>query len=293
MEYVRKTQYLDEVKLKVDGSDVSCYVMADYAGKESRLVYEGYYPEKSGEIVLAGILAGRLNKKVGDTVTVGFGDREEIFAVTGLSNGSQMGGMNTSILTEDFIRLNPDFKPQNLYIYLDKGTDAAGFITELENRFDKDILIGATNFDKGLEEGMASYQNIVAAMGIVMLIITLAVIALVLYFVIGSSVIRRKRELGIQKAMGFTTVQLMNQFAVSFAIPVILGVLAGSLLGAFYTNPLMSVAMRGVGVMKANFIVNPLWVLAFGVGTFVFSYFLSLAVTWRIRKISAYALVTE
>ncbi|MCL1859579.1 MAG: ABC transporter permease [Oscillospiraceae bacterium] len=294
MANVRKAQYLDEVKLKVDGNDVSGYVMDDYAGKESKLVYDGHYPEKSGEIVLAGILAGRLDKKTGDTVTVAFnGNKEEIFTVSGLSNGSSMGGMNTCILAEDFIRLNPDFKPQILDIYLDKGTDAAEFVKILENKYDKELLRSVMDFDKGLAEGMASYQNIVAIMGITMLIITLTVIALVLYFVIGSSVIRRKRELGIQKAVGYTTVQLMNQIAAGFAIPVSLGVIAGSFLGAVYTNPLMSVAMQGMGVMKAGFIINPVWVIIFGAGTFVFAYLLSLAVTWRIRKISAYALVTE
>ena len=293
MDTVRKVYYFDEVKLKVDGRDVSCFVMENYADKETQLVYEGRYPEKSGEIVLAGILAERLNKKTGDTVSVGVNGSSETFTVTGLSNGASMGGMNTCVLKEDFIRFNPDFKPQNLYICLEKGTDAGEFTKMLEKSYDKELLRGAVDFDKGLEEGMASYQSIVAMMGIVMLIVTLAVIALVLYFVIGSSVIRRKRELGIQKAVGFTTVQLMNQIAVGFAVPVILGVAVGSLAGAFYTNPLMSFVMKGMGVYKAGFIVNPLWVTLLGFGTFAFAYLLSLAVTWRIRKISAYSLVTE
>jgi putative ABC transport system permease protein len=295
MPNVRKAQYLDEGRLRVDGADVSSFIMADYDTKETRLVYDGRYPEKSGEIVLAGILASRINKKVGDTVSVAFGSNgaEEIFTVTGLSNGSQMGGMNTSILTDDFKRLNPDLRPQALHIYLEQGSDAAEFVRILENSFDRELLRAAVDFDKALAEGMASYQNIVAMMGITMLIITLTVIALVLYFVISSSVIRRKRELGIQKAIGFTTGQLMNQIAVSFSVPVTLGVAAGSVLGAVSTNPMMSFAMQGMGVMQANFIVDPIWVTVFGVAAIIFSYLLSLAVTLRIRKISAYALVTE
>jgi putative ABC transport system permease protein len=257
------------------------------------LVYEGYYPKEQNEITLAGILAERLHKTIDDTVTVSFGDREEAFKIVGLSNGSSMGGLNSSILAEDFKRLNPDYKQQALYIYLDKGYSAAVFIEELTSQLDKEILLGAINFDDELAEGMASYQNIVAAMGLAMLVITLVVVALVLYFVISSSVIRKRRQLGIQKAIGFTTFQLMNQLAVSFTVPIILGAVIGSLLGAFYTNPLMSVTMRSMGVMKARFIVDPYWVIAFGVATILFSYVLSLMITWRIRKISAYALVTE
>ncbi|MDF2566789.1 MAG: hypothetical protein K0R90_245 [Oscillospiraceae bacterium] len=293
MDTVRKVQYLDEVKIKVEGSEVAAFVMDDYSKRETVLVYEGRYPKAKNEITLAGVLSERLGKTINDTVTVRFGDKQELFKVVGLSNGSSMGGLNTSILAEDFKRLNPDYKQQSLYIYLDKGTDAAGFIKKLKSTFDKKLLLGTTNFDKEMADGMASYQNIVAAMGLAMLVITLFVVALVLYFVISSSVIRKKRELGIQKAIGFTTFQLMNQLSISFTAPIIIGAVIGSLLGAFYTNPLMSATMKGMGVMKSGFIVDPYWITAFGAATIVFSYLLSMLITWRIRKISAYALVTE
>jgi len=290
---IRKAQFLDEVRVKVEGNEVAAFVMEDYSTKETVLVYEGHYPEQKNEITLAGILAERLEKTIGDTVTVGFGNKEETFEVVGLSNGSSMGGMNTSILAEDFKRLNADYSPQSLYIYLDKGTDADVVVNDLKNTLDKETLLGATNFDEVWEAGMASYVNIVATMGLVMLIITLAVVALVLYFVISSSLIRKKRELGIQKAIGFTTFQLMNQISISFTAPIIIGAIIGSLLGAFYTNPMMSSVMKGMGVMKVGFIVDPYWITAFGLGTILFSYLLALLITLRIRRISAYALVTE
>ncbi|OGO92605.1 MAG: hypothetical protein A2Y17_00420 [Clostridiales bacterium GWF2_38_85] len=293
MDNVRKVQYLDQVKIKIDGSEASTFIMDDYSTKESMLVYEGRYPENKNEITIAGISAERLHKTINDTVSVSFGDHEEVFKIVGLSNGSSMGGINSSILTEDFKRLNPDFKQQSLNIYLEKGTDAAAFIEKLKDQFDKELLLGAVNFDEEMAEGMASYQNIVAAMGLVMLIITLLVVTLVLYFVISSSVLRKRRELGIQKAIGFTTLQLMNQHAISFTVPIILGAVIGSLLGSFYTNSLMSVTMKSMGVMKAGFIVDPFWMIAFCIITILFSYLLSLLITWRIRKISAYTLVTE
>lgn len=293
MDTVRKVQYLDEVKIKVDGNEVAAYVMEDYSKKETLLVYQGHYPKQKNEITLAGILAERLDKTVGDTVTVALGSHEESFKVVGLSNGSAMGGLNVSILTEDYKKFSPRYKHQSLYIYLNEGTDVDEFIKQLKTRFDNNTLLGVANFDKEMEEGMASYQNVVAIMGIVMLIITILVVVLVLYFVISSSIIRRRRELGIQKAIGFTTLQLMNQLSISFTAPIVIGATIGSLLGACCTNPMMSAAMRGIGMMKAGFIVDPYWVTMFSVGVVVLSYLFSLAVTWRVRKISAYALVTE
>lgn len=293
MEHVRKVMFLDEVKVKIDDTEISVFVIDNYDEKETRTVYEGRYPQSNNEITLAGKVAERLGKSVGDVVSLRYGDNEEQFTVVGLSNGSSGGGLNASIRTEDYKRLNPDYKRLSLYIYLDGGIEPETFIQTLESTIDKDMLLTTANFDKLMNEGMAAYQNIVSAVGIVMLAITLMVVALVLYFVIVSAVTRKKRELGIQKAIGFTTFQLMNQLSISFTIPIMLGAVIGTTLGAFYTNPMLSIALKGMGVMKANFITDPLYMVLFGIGTIIFSYFLALLITWRIRKISAYALVTE
>lgn len=293
MDEVDRIQYLDEVKVKVKDIDAACYVMDDYQHRNTNLVYKGHYPKKSGEVAIAGILADRINKKVGDTVTIKSGERTVKLKVTGLTNGSSMGGINLCMLKDDYLKISPDFKQQLLYVYLKKGTDAGEFADKIEAMFPKDLVKGASNFDKLMEEGMASYQNIVAIMGIAMFVITIFVITLVLYFVISSSIIRKKRDIGIQKAIGFTTVQLMQQISLSFIIPIFIGTAIGCILGAVYTNPIMSIAMRGVGIMKAGFIIDTFSVVIFSVAILVFSYLLSLLITWRIRKISAYALVTE
>ena len=293
MDNVDKVLFVDEVKYEVDGMQASAIVMDDFSKKNSDFVYEGRYPNKPGEIVLAGILSERINKKIGDTVKVILNDKELEFEVCGLSNGSSMGGINTSIQRSEYLKLNPEFKQQNLYIYLDKDTDTADFIKILESTIPKEEYLGLTNFDKSLEEGMLSYQNVISAMGISFAVITLFVITLVLYFVISSTIVRKKKELGIKKAVGFTTIQLMNQVSMSFTFPIVIGTLIGSALGAFLTNPLMSVIMKGFGIMKSNFIIDPIWVVFFGIGVLVFSYALAMIITWRIRKISAYALVTE
>ncbi|HKL99170.1 MAG TPA: ABC transporter permease, partial [Mobilitalea sp.] len=114
-----------------------------------------------------------------------------------------------------------------------------------------------------------------------------------LYFVINSSVTRKKRDLGIQKAIGFTTFQLMNQLSLGLLPPVIAGVCAGSILGATLSNPIMSLAQKGMGVMKADYIITPVWFAIFAAAIVMISYLTSMLITYRIRKISAYALVTE
>jgi len=55
----------------------------------------------------------------------------------------------------------------------------------------------------------------------------------------------------------------------------------------------MSLAQRSMGIMKSGFIITPGWITLFGVAIVIVSYFTSMLITYRIRKISAYTLVTE
>jgi putative ABC transport system permease protein len=289
---VRKVQFIDEVAIRIDKHEVTTYVMDDYSRKETDTVYEGRYPLHSNEIVIAGHLANLIEKNIGDNVTLKIGDVQGEFLITGLSQGAYLGGMNTSIRTDGIIKLNPDFKQQSLQIYLDKDINAGEFVERLESLYG-DSLITTLDMDESMEVGAGVYVSIVSKVGIVILFVTIAVVILVLYFVINSSVVRRKRELGIQKALGFTTFELMNQLSLSFLPPVILGVCIGCVIGITQTNVIMSAAQRGMGIMKANFIITPVWIALFGVAIVIVSYITAMLITYSIRKISAYGLVSE
>ena len=266
--------------------------MDDYSKKETSTVYEGRYPLHSNEIVIAGHLANMINKTIGDSVTLKVGDVQTQSLITGLSQGASMGGMNASIRSDGMLKLNPNFKQQNLQIYLNKNVGAGKFVTKIKNLY-SDKILSAIDMDKEMEDGMGVYVSIVSKVGISILVVTIIVVILVLYFVINSSIIRKKRELGIQKAIGFTTFELMNQLSLGFLPPIIIGVCIGSVIGITQTNSLMTLAQKSMGIMKAGFIITPGLITLFGVAIVVVSYFTSMLITYNIRKISAYSLVTE
>jgi putative ABC transport system permease protein len=292
MKEVRKVQYIDESLIKIDNNEVSVHIMEDYSKKETHTVYQGRYPAHSNEIVLAGHLADMIGKTVGDNVVLKIGASEADFIITGLSQGAYMGGLNSSITYEGMLKLNPEFKQQTLNLYLKKGENAGKFVDKLDKLYG-DALVYYLDVDKNMELGAGVYISIVSKVGIAILVITIAVVILVLYFVINSSVVRKKRELGIQKALGFTTFQLMNQLSLSFLPPIIFGVCIGILIGITQTNVIMSMAQSGMGIKEANFIITPVSITLFGLAIVIISYVTSMMITYRIRKISAYALVCE
>ncbi|MDI9509676.1 MAG: ABC transporter permease, partial [Bacillota bacterium] len=191
-----------------------------------------------------------------------------------------------------FIKINPNYKEQSLQIYLDKDYDAGILSKKLEGLY-KEEKLAITDMDYEIGVGAGVYTDIVSKVGITILVVTIAVVILVLYFVINSSIIRRKRELGIQKAIGYTTYQLMNQISMGLLPSTIIGVVIGCLVSATKSNAIMSLVQRGMGIMKANYVVVPLWIIEFAILLIVVSYITSILLTYRVRKISAYALITE
>lgn len=289
---IRKVLFLDHVAGNVQNTNAQIFVADDYSKIETNDVYEGRYPLHDNEIAVAGIIIDALHKKIGDTVTLSLGGKKSDYLITGLTQGSNYGGSNVFITHNGMLRLNSKFKQQFLQIYLKKGFVSGQMVKTLDNKFGKK-LSEIVDMDHQFEQGMGQYTSIISKVGIATFVIAVMVVVLVLYFVINSSVVRRKRELGIQKAIGFTTFQLMNQVSLGFLPPIIVGVIAGCFLGITETNAMMSVVQRSMCVMKANYIVTPGWIILFGVGIVVVSYLTSMLITFRIRKISAYALVTE
>lgn len=127
--------------------------MDDYSRKEMDAVYQGRYPLHSNEIVLAGHLTNMIEKTIGDSVTLKIGDAQAQFLITGLSQGSYMGGMNASIRYDGIIKLNPNFKQQSLQIYLNKDVNAGKFVENLENLYG-DSLLSILDIDKNMELGV-------------------------------------------------------------------------------------------------------------------------------------------
>lgn len=289
---VRKVQYLDRLTGSAENTTINLYAMDDYSQKETSTIYDGRYPRHDNEVAMAGVVARTMNKKIGDTVTLKIGARQQDYLITGFTQGITMGGSVAFLTHDGILKLNPDFQQQTLEIYLNDRTQSAALIKTLDRECGKSFFI-TLDVDKSFEQSMGAYTSVFSEVGAVIFLVTALIVVLVLYFVVNSSITRQKRTLGIQKAIGYTTFQLMNQVSMSFLIPVAAGVLLGSVLGITQTNNVMSLGESAIYIAKADYIITPGWIALCGLAILALSYVISLLVTYRIRKISAYALISE
>ena len=288
---VWNAQYIDGTQISVeDIGTVNAVAMADLSGRVTQNVYEGIFPRYDNEIAIAGVLSNMTGLGIGDEILLGSDDMP--FLITGLTQGMEAGVLTVYLTQDAAERIDSSFAQSVLHIYLNDGVDAAEFVQEMEKVY-ADGTFGFGDNDAAFAEGVSGFASILSAVGLAIVIIAGFVVVLVLYFVLGATVIRQRRDLGIQKAIGYTTMKLMNQMSLSFTLPIILAAIVGSVLAALSFNTLMSIGMEGMGVMRSVYIVNPVWVAATICGMIALSYLTSLLITWRIRKVPAYELVTE
>jgi putative ABC transport system permease protein len=292
MDGVRKAIKYDYSNVTINDTECQVYIAEDFAQLDNNLSYEGRYPQYENEAAVTGFVAEKFNKKVGETITIHLGGKSADYLITGLVESSNNMGMGV-FLTYDGVKvMNPEYKFNNINIYLKKGSDVDSFNTQLADKYGSK-LAGTVNMDKLADSQLGVYTSIVAIFAYFILLVTAFMVALILYLVIKALIIRRKKDFGIQKALGYTTLQLMVQTSLSFLPIVLIGVAIGSILGSIYINPLLALLFRGIGVMKVDFVIPLVWLGFLCAGLCILAYAVAMLVSRRIKKISAYGLIVE
>jgi len=291
MDQVSKVNIFDLITTKIDNQTVYTNVTDNYNRLENNIVYEGRQPKYGNEISISWVVSDQINKGIGDTVEVEYGTETVSFLVTGLSQSIGNLGQIAALTMDGIQQLHSDYKGTTLYVYLD-GISNQNFIEKVHEQYG-DYIVETLDIDENVESQTGMYTAAVFAVMIMVLTITVLVVVMILYLVIKTMIIKRKKEFGVMKAIGYSTIQLMHQISISFVPVIITGVAIGGVLGYFYTNPMLSVLLSSAGVKRLDFIVHLPIILMLCVGILILAYIISMFVSLKIKKVSAYGLISE
>jgi putative ABC transport system permease protein len=289
---VKKAINYDYLSVAVNNEGSQVMIIDDSNLLETNQVYKGRYPDKENEIAISSYMAKRFQKTIGNSITVQMGNASAEYEITGLIQSTSNIGMNITMTMNGVRRMLPNYSYRNVNVYLNLGINSDLFMKELKGIYGERIK-ETINMQELTDSQLGIYVLITSIFATVIMIITALIISLTLYLIIKALIIRRRKEFGIQKAIGYTTFQLMLHTAFSFLPVVLLGTLVGSILGSFYINPMVSLLFKGIGIMKVAFVVPTVWIFLMCLGICIFGFSISLLVSLRIRKITAYTLIEE
>ena len=123
-----------------------------------------------------------------------------------------------------------------------------------EYKSDYSALVADTvNSYKLQTEAQDMYMGITVVLVVSICAVTILVVLFILYIVIKSLLVKKRRqELGIYKAMGYTSSQLILQTTGSFMPVSMVAIVLSSFLAIYYMPAIYQFIFETLGVMKNN-----------------------------------------
>ncbi len=291
MKEVKQVAMLSPQTAIINDKAVIMEVSDDFDKVKWENIYMGRQPKNDNEIAISGMIANSMKKEIGDTIEVSYGVNKKSYIITGLSQQLANAGHIVAITLEGYNKINPGYKRDELSIYLANKTNS-DFIKKIKAKYPRQIS-GVGDLDAAAESQIGAIVNAILSVMVLILTISVIVIILILYLLIKTLLIKRKREYGIYKATGYTTLQLMTQIAFGFVPVVTAGAILGGIVGYLFSNSALSLLLSGLGIYNAKFNVNLPSVLLICTGMVLISYSVSMLMARRVKKITAYSLITE
>ncbi|KMY31907.1 hypothetical protein ACZ11_06905 [Lysinibacillus xylanilyticus] len=196
----------------LDGYAIESFSRYDHLGFE---IYEGRLPEKYNEINVSLNMLRDTNLKIGDKMNFKIYGKDEEFLIVGSFGSIKYAGRNVRLLNEAMEHYNLKPYYNTIAVQLKNQEFYSEFKKDFEHHF-KDTLVQANlgNYDELLNDMTSMVPPVVSTITIFMLILS----ALNIITIISIIMMDERRNLGIQKALGFTSnylkVRILSRIAI-------------------------------------------------------------------------------
>lgn len=235
-------------------------VFSDVDMLEFEYILEGHVPQNENEIVLSTVEAENLGVSLGDIVNVKslVEDGTVSYTVCGIDQKINNMGKKAVMSEEGAKRLNPDYRFNQVLVYLNDSSRAKELKKQWEKEYPElqftlvDDIIGSTiNTIKASMEGIC----------VIFIIATCFVVILTQLLLTRAQVIRERTDLGVSKALGYTSGELIRRTLMTNIPIIVLGIIIGSLMHIGFANRTILLGLSSFGIRQNEFSTDPVWFL--------------------------------
>lgn len=276
--------------VNVESGSIQAFICEDFSAVTNDLCYEGRNPENDNEIAIGSKFKDEYD--VGDKITVEYGDSSFTYDIVGFVQSVNFQGGVCELTPQGYKNIDKEYAGGSFYLYVSDDAYVETVLKEIEDNYSDDI-VKSINTNKMTKASQEMYAGIVVVVVTVVFVLTVLIVLLILYIIIKSLIIKRKQELGIHKALGYSNHQLVMQIAGSFLPVSFVGILSSAFLGILYLPIVNQAIFQTVGAMKNYFEVSVVFLLLIAVLQMLVNFIISILLSLPIRKISAYSLIKE
>lgn len=272
----------------LNGEKIFCRISED---QEAFVITKGRAPLYQNEILVGQAYAEDMGYEIGDKYEVSFRGVEADYVISGFLVGTAdaghffaMNGDGARVLIEDYVSDYVGFK-------ISDPEKTGEICKKLKEVLPDTCLIE----DIEAKEAASGDLLTVTAYAIKAVIYAISIFfaLVVVSTVCTKTFVREKTDIGIYKALGFTSANLRLQFAIRFLIVALFGILIGSTLSFTLSERLLSMMLRSMGI--ANFVIDYRFMTVFfpcvavALSYFIFAYMIA----GKTKKVEVRNLITE
>ena len=283
---VEKAYLYNSINISHDGGVELLATMCDDFAKvnNQRVIFKGRFPKYENEIAIAGKYAREKGFKVGDEIDITANGKTERYLISGFTQITNNLGRDCLLTREGYERLG-ELTNVSYYINIKSGTDIDKFNAEMKEKFEGNVN-ATINVATTIDGAASVYVSLMTIIVIAILVLSVIIIAFVLYLLVRTMLNNKKRDYGILKSMGFTTKQLIMQTALSFMPAIIISTVVGIIISCIAINPLMSLFLSSMGIIKCTFGMPYLFVVFAGIGLMLLAFGIACLLSLKIKKIA-------
>lgn len=247
---IENKYYASSMYLSLDGEELYCAIYKNPDAING--MNKGRAPLYDNEVVITNIVADELGLKLGDTVTVAHNDKKSEYIISGFNQNLNDTGRCFSMSLEGAKKIGIE-KIYFAGYSLADPSKADEIVDVLNDKFGD--IITAEAISLGPDE---TFNVAITGMKLVIYFFSVIFTLVVVHMVCSKTFLREKTDIGIFKALGFTSGKLRLQFAVRFLIVAIIGSAFGSLLSMLLSGEVLSKILVTVGISSFKVEFTPL-----------------------------------
>ena len=283
---IEKSYYMSGIDLSVNGEEIHCQIQKN---PEVITAAKGRVPLYDNEIAITELLGEELDLKMGDAVTVAYMDKKDKYIISGIYQSMQDAGL------EFMMPLTGAEKIGISYITFARYSlsipEKAREVTDALNDSFSDILVAENGTEGNVMEN--TYVIAINVMKGVIFSFSILFALLVAMMTCSKIFLQEKKDIGIYKAIGFTSAQLRLQFAFRFFIIALAGSVLGTILSITLSRHLLNIVLRKMGItnLVARFTTTTIVVPAalISICFFLFAYLVSR----KVKQVEVWELMAE
>lgn len=275
--------------------NVYTYAFKDMDKRLNMVLIKGRTAKHDNEIMITSGVADDFDVNVGDVLKITYADKSEDYIITGIDQRMERMGRDISMTFEGAAKLLPVTPNIQYMITAKDGITYEELNDQVKKLEDEGKINGVSTMDiaKNLTGTLATVNIAMKMLCIIISIITVLVVIFVEALVIRAKIVREWRSLGISKALGMTSGQLILQIMMS-NVPVILaGTVIGALLSESFGSNVCIASFSLFGIRQVAFSISPIWQIITIIGILVVALFTAGLFGLRIRSLQPVTMITE